>query len=177
MSHSPPSLTEQISFLGVLWKFSLGSSTRVLSILVKSLQAAYFSSAIHNAIGVSDKGVSRAAKQPLPMAKNRAQPSYYGTLNALEMRQRSRDILRMETQPLLTSLNSESAEYSLKKSLPLMGNLIFSAINGNGDSRVKRNPFQKMKKAVFYLWNSSGHVWIIAYEIEPSVRVHYSTVC
>lgn len=52
---------------------------------------------------------------------------------------------------LVKSLNSESAEYSLKKSLPLMGNLIFSAINGNGDSRVKRNPFQKMKKAVFYL--------------------------
>lgn len=50
--------------------------------LGESFQAAYFSNAIHNVIVVSDKGVSRAAKQPFPMAKNRGQPSYFGTVEA-----------------------------------------------------------------------------------------------
>lgn len=50
--------------------------------LGESLQAAYFSNAIHNVMLVSDKGVSRAAKQPLAMAKNREQPSYDGTCEA-----------------------------------------------------------------------------------------------
>jgi len=50
--------------------------------LGESLQAAYFPSVIHNVIVVSDKGVSRAARQPLLMAKNREQPSYYGTREA-----------------------------------------------------------------------------------------------
>lgn len=50
--------------------------------LGESLQAAYFSSAVHDVTVVSDIGVSRAAKQPLLMAKNREQPSYYGTVDA-----------------------------------------------------------------------------------------------
>lgn len=50
--------------------------------LGESLQATYFSNAIHNVIVVSEKGVSRAAKQPLLMAKNKEQPSYYGTVEA-----------------------------------------------------------------------------------------------
>ena len=36
---------------------------------------------------VSDKGVSGAAKQPLVMAKNREQPTYYWTLDAEEILQ------------------------------------------------------------------------------------------
>lgn len=50
--------------------------------LGESLQAAYFSNAIHTVIVVSYKGVCRAAKQPLLTAKNREQPSYYGALEA-----------------------------------------------------------------------------------------------
>lgn len=50
--------------------------------LGESLQAAYFPSVNHNVIVVSDKGVSRAARQPLLMAKNKEKPSYYGTREA-----------------------------------------------------------------------------------------------
>lgn len=63
-------------------KVFLASSTCAASTAGESLQAACFSSTVHSVIVVSDKGASRAAKQPLLTAENRERPSYYGALDA-----------------------------------------------------------------------------------------------